>query len=233
MYVRHWMPSVASNGKTALLIHGLASSSLTWVRVARHLSGQGYDVYAPDLAGHGHSDHRARYSVDEWTADILELGYQPDLIVGHSIGGLIAANLSLHYDAKMVLLDPVFRLPKQEFLVRQIQGWFAWATRHSYFPLKPARTNIIERWNARRWDMRSVRALAKPHAIAQTFLDAGKGGLMIRAKRSFIFPAMKQLPEGYVVESYKVGHNIHIAAFDNLRESLERYLGAHGTPTAS
>ena len=50
--VRHW----PGEGRPFVLLHGLASNSLTWAVVARHLQAAGHAVYAVDQRGHGPSD---------------------------------------------------------------------------------------------------------------------------------------------------------------------------------
>jgi len=226
MFTRRWNPVGEPNGKTALLIHGLASSSLTWTNLARHLTSLGYKVVAPDLSGHGYSAWSESYSVQNWTEDILKLDVKPDLIVGHSIGGLIAANLSnILKGTRTVLIDPVFRLPRFSPLLNGVQFWFS---RHMVMS-RPKTTSLrhefVEHGMIRKWDRKSIKALASPHGIARTFLATSSDALMIRAHRSYIFPKFKGLRDGLYYESYwKVGHNIHQLAFDRLTESLGRYL---------
>src|SRR6185312_3857866 len=77
-----------------LLVHGVASSSLAWVPLLNHLSGN-YRVIAPDLLGHGQSDKpRADYSLGGFAVflrDFLdELDVPVATVVGHSLGGGVA-----------------------------------------------------------------------------------------------------------------------------------------------
>ena len=82
----------------AVLIHGITSSSLSWIRVAPRLAER-TRVIAVDLKGHGDSDRPADgYSVTDQAREIgelcgvLELG-QIELF-GHSIGGGIALQMA-------------------------------------------------------------------------------------------------------------------------------------------
>jgi len=229
MYVRRWHPKVC-NGKTALLIHGLASSSLTWLDLAKDLADLGYEVVAPDLSGHGKSPRKDSYSVKDWTSEIVELGIKPNLIVGHSIGGLVAANLYDFYpDSKIALLDPVFRLPRG-ILMNIVRTWFTMFNRRPFS--KDYRMHLLDRSNARRWDTKSVMALAQPFEISKRFISEVSDALLIRAKRSYILPRLKDLPSGVLFETYNVGHNIHREAHMQLHNSLEQYLTREFTKTS-
>ncbi|HEY0753592.1 MAG TPA: alpha/beta hydrolase [Ktedonobacteraceae bacterium] len=82
-----------------VLVHGITSSSLTWVRVGPALAGR-YRVYAFDMRGHGDSVHPApgSYSLRQTAADtaafITALGLQRPLLLGHSWGGATALVLA-------------------------------------------------------------------------------------------------------------------------------------------
>ncbi|EIW75397.1 alpha beta-hydrolase [Coniophora puteana RWD-64-598 SS2] len=81
--------------KRALLIHGLTCAPSTMVRLAEVLVALGYQVTAPDLLGHGIGPRADKYLFEDICAMILphleETTY--DLIIGHSLGGLVALAL--------------------------------------------------------------------------------------------------------------------------------------------
>jgi pimeloyl-ACP methyl ester carboxylesterase len=83
-----------------VLVHGVTSSSRTWWRVGPALAERGYRVLAVDLRGHGASPHAiAGLSVADLAADVAETVEGPvELLVGHSLGALVALQL--------VTLDP-------------------------------------------------------------------------------------------------------------------------------
>lgn len=77
----------------ALLLHGLTSAATTWWRVGPAIAALGYTVTAPDLRGHGNSPAGDSLSIEAHRGDVALLGGGWDLLVGHSLGGTIAAAL--------------------------------------------------------------------------------------------------------------------------------------------
>lgn len=83
-----------------VLIHGGGAHSGWWDHIAPLLSRQHY-VIAPDLSGHGDSDRRPEYSLRTWSREALSVGTAHDsdarpLLVGHSMGGWVAATAAVH-----------------------------------------------------------------------------------------------------------------------------------------
>jgi pimeloyl-ACP methyl ester carboxylesterase len=76
----------------ALLVHGVTSSSRTWWRVGPALAERGFRVVAADLRGHGASPRAtAGLAVGDLADDVAEtVGGPVDLLVGHSLGALVA-----------------------------------------------------------------------------------------------------------------------------------------------
>ena len=78
-----------------LLLHGLTANGACWGPVARHLEGD-FDVVMPDARGHGRSSAPARgYRYEDHAADVIALiaalGLGQPFLLGHSMGGMIAA----------------------------------------------------------------------------------------------------------------------------------------------
>ena len=79
---------------TILLVHGLfASADLNWSLAIPELSSA-YRVVAPDLRGHGDGIRTSRFDASECADDlaaiVVELGLGPVIVVGYSLGGLVA-----------------------------------------------------------------------------------------------------------------------------------------------
>jgi len=92
---------IAGAGPALLLIHGVGDDSTTWNAVHAQLA-QRFTVIAPDLLGHGESDKpRADYSLAAFAngmRDLLAtLGIDRVTLVGHSLGGGIAAQFAYQY----------------------------------------------------------------------------------------------------------------------------------------
>ena len=106
----------------AVLVHGVTSSSRTWWRVGPALAERGYRVLAVDLRGHGASPRtEAGLSVADLADDVADTveatsrspgtvaGAPVDLLVGHSLGALVALELAGRrpgFARRLVVEDP-------------------------------------------------------------------------------------------------------------------------------
>lgn len=83
----------------ALLLHGITSSALSWVRVGAALADR-YRVYALDMRGHGESikpepgQYSLRQTADDALAFIEALQLECPVLMGHSWGGAVALLLA-------------------------------------------------------------------------------------------------------------------------------------------
>ena len=104
-----------------VLIHGGAAHARWWSHLAPMFTEQ-YHVAALDLSGHGDSGHRDRYSHPMWAQEILGVcegvGFtRPPVVVGHSLGGLVAIQTAATYGdllAGAVIVDAPVRRPDPE-----------------------------------------------------------------------------------------------------------------------
>lgn len=91
-----------SGGPTVVLLHGLASSSATWLPVLP-LLGRHAHVVAPDLLGHGESakPRTGDYSLGAYAAGLrdllLALRVDRATVVGHSFGGGVAMQFAYQF----------------------------------------------------------------------------------------------------------------------------------------
>ena len=88
-------------GPALLLIHGIGSRHETWLPVIDELA-KSHTVIAPDLLGHGRSAKpRADYSIGGYAngmRDLLTvLGIERVTVVGHSLGGGVAAQFAYQF----------------------------------------------------------------------------------------------------------------------------------------
>ncbi|NUW45881.1 alpha/beta fold hydrolase [Nonomuraea rhodomycinica] len=81
-------------GKDVLLLHGGGRTRRDWDVMARLLAGNGFRPVSMDLRGHGESG-QAPWSWREALADVAavaeEYGLHRPVVVGHSLGGMVAA----------------------------------------------------------------------------------------------------------------------------------------------
>lgn len=109
-------PAARSNGRTVVLLHGKNFCAATWEATIAVLTRAGYRVIAPDQVGFCASAKPEGYqfSFDQLAANTHALlrsrGVERAVIVGHSMGGMLAARYALSYPAsteKLVLVNPI------------------------------------------------------------------------------------------------------------------------------
>jgi len=122
LYQRHWRRETDLALGTLLCVHGLAEHSGRYSTLALAACRAGLDVAVVDLFGHGQSPGRRGHirdftvdhmgAVDALLAGADEAGLaEPRFLMGHSLGGLIAARWAqVHRGAKriagLILMTP-------------------------------------------------------------------------------------------------------------------------------
>ncbi|REC62032.1 alpha/beta hydrolase [Chryseobacterium pennae] len=105
-----------ANGKTILLLHGKNFNGAYWEKTAKDLSEKGFRVIIPDQIGFGKSSkpHSYQFSFSqlaENTKAVLDqLGIDKTIVLGHSMGGMVAARFTLLYPEKvqkLILENPI------------------------------------------------------------------------------------------------------------------------------
>lgn len=98
------------------LLHGKNFNADYWAETAQYLNAKGYNVVVPDQIGFGKSSKPVHYqysfaSMAKQTHHLLEsLGAKKAIILGHSMGGMLASRYALLYPEateKLVLVNPI------------------------------------------------------------------------------------------------------------------------------
>lgn len=101
------------DGTQVVLVHGWCCDHSFFAPQAEHLAAAGYRVVSPDLRGHGASDAPdAAYTIGLFADDVAwcieRLGLKKPVVVGHSMGGIVAFDLAARYPelpGAIVMLD--------------------------------------------------------------------------------------------------------------------------------
>jgi pimeloyl-ACP methyl ester carboxylesterase len=109
-------------GRPLLLLHGLTGAKEDFGDWWEPLAERGWHVVAPDLRGHGASDHPPRsedYTLELFEADVLalveDLGWDRFVLLGHSMGGMISQAIAVEHPERLdglVLMDTVADAPE-------------------------------------------------------------------------------------------------------------------------
>ena len=107
-----------------VFIHGAAMDHTVWTLPARYFARHGFNVVAVDLPGHGRSTGPALASINamsDWLSAVLDtLGSEEHVLVGHSMGSLIAwdwAAKNPNHCKKLVLLGTSMPMPVTDQLL--------------------------------------------------------------------------------------------------------------------
>lgn len=103
------------HGSTVVLVHGLGSRPGHWLPTARLLARH-HRVVLVELPGHGIGAMPEPFSLDGATASLdaalRSVSREPVVLVGHSIGGLVAASEALEHPervSRLVLVETALR----------------------------------------------------------------------------------------------------------------------------
>lgn len=102
------------SGARLVCVHGVTAFGGHFADLAARL-GEGLDVLAPDLLGHGDSPHEPPWSIDAHVEALLEtVDDAPATWLGHSFGARLAIEVAARCPERverLVLLDPAVWLP--------------------------------------------------------------------------------------------------------------------------
>ncbi|MEW2917003.1 alpha/beta hydrolase [Ruegeria sp. ANG10] len=79
-------------GPLVVLLHGVGLRAEAWGGQIEPLVSAGYRVVCPDMLGHGESAFAAPSGLNSYAAPIAALLNEPAVLIGHSMGALIATH---------------------------------------------------------------------------------------------------------------------------------------------
>jgi pimeloyl-ACP methyl ester carboxylesterase len=153
------------SGRPIVLLHGPGEFAGKWLRIIPQLVST-HRVIAPDLPGHGDSQIvEARLDGDglrTWVKELIaRTCAAPPVLVGHVIGGAIAARFALdHADDldRLVLVDslglapfrpaPAFALTMLGFLMRPTERTYTRLMRQCSYDLDALKSEMGDAWDA-------------------------------------------------------------------------------------
>lgn len=217
---------------TILFLHGFGGHALQWEKQLAPYAEK-YRVVAPDLRGHGLSDHPdTQYSMQEHVSDlerIVEQLHFPKqfVVVGHSFGGAIATEFTVKNQArveKLILIGTAsnFKLGiAQEIATRLPAEW-----------LEPFRKNLPIKFNApffvmkrmyldtvARWDGQAI--------LAQVRVPT----LVILGVRDLVFEQSRYeqvadlIPNAQLAKIPVSAHMVQLERADAVNRAIQRFIG--------
>jgi pimeloyl-ACP methyl ester carboxylesterase len=125
--------SITGSGPPVVLVHGFAASHHDWAYLQPELTDEGYQVYAPDLIGHGDSPYKSTHvgiTFDEIYGSFCDwidsCQFEQEIrLVGHSLGGLISMNYAMKNPGSLrslILINPYYTKKQLNPILRYFSG---------------------------------------------------------------------------------------------------------------
>jgi len=149
-----------AQGKNILFIHGFASSTYTWEKVAPILNTMGYHAWALDIKGFGWSDKPmdSSYDILTLTEEVYQWLEAMDLdevmLVGNSLGGGIATLMALLHPEKvgrLILIDAAAYDTEYPFIMKMARLPFSEAVARFFFCRWVVKQTLCEVYYHKGW----------------------------------------------------------------------------------
>lgn len=185
-----------------LLLHGITSDALSWVRVAPALADR-YRVYALDMRGHGESikpsagAYSLRATADDAAALIEALRLEQPVVIGHSWGGataIVLASGAWSQQPAPALAQVILEDPAHNFGSGDAEGRAAAYTKDIGRPAEEIRPEITA--SSPGWTEADIEgkinALQKVtrEAVVSVFAEAGQDGKVLPLLANITAPTL-------------------------------------------
>jgi len=143
------------NGESILLFHGKNFNGFYWKDVIPALTNAGYRVVAPDQVGWGESTKpNMKYSFEMLAGNnkllLDSLGIKNIYVIGHSMGGMLAARFALLYPqmvTRLILEDPLGLEDYKKFIPFQpIEALYKNELKATYASYKKYQESYYPEW---------------------------------------------------------------------------------------
>lgn len=217
---------------TIVFIHGFGGHALQWERQLAAFAEK-YRVVAPDLRGHGLSDHPlSAYTMPEHVGDLERIVEQLKLprtfvLVGHSFGGAIACSYTITHSArveKLVLIGMAsnFKLGIAQDIIARLPTQWAEPLR----PFLPVKYNapffVMKRMyldNVAVWDGKAV----LPQVRVPTLVILGVRDLVFEQSR--YEDVVDLIPNAQLAKISVSAHMVQLERADSVNRSIQRFIG--------
>ena len=248
-------PSGEANGRSVVLLHGLNFFGEYWEGTIEALSREGYRVIVPDQVGFGRSSKPIiPYSFQKKAANtkalLDELGVENSVILGHSMGGMLATRFAYSYPETTEKLVLVNMIGKEDF--RHSRPWqstdeiYQSEMNRNYESIRQQQENYYVEWKpeyekyikihygwlqSADWPhLAKVRALNRQmlysQPVALEFAHLQVPALILSGKEdgaNFADQARnvaETIPEAELILLENIGHNPHLEAPDLFHRQL-------------
>ncbi len=129
IYVNDSGPAEATNSAAFLLLHGAGLNGSVWQGVAQGLASTGRRALVPDFPGHGRSGDDPLTTIEAMADSLARMlplhTSDPVVVVGHSMGSLVALDFAARYPAlvsSLVMVGTAVPMPVAPSILERAQA---------------------------------------------------------------------------------------------------------------